>query len=161
MGTASREDGACGDLELGRLALERGDGATAASHLERVFRVRTGDPVVMSWYGLALVFAGSDRLRGVALCEAAVRAAGTSPGADLWCNVGRAYLVVGYRAQAVDALRRGAAVDPDHPGIQAALQGLGIRRPPIFPFLKRSNPINKYLGMLRHRMFPPDREVRS
>jgi Tfp pilus assembly protein PilF len=146
-------------LAAGREALESGDAASAVSHLEEAFRRGTGNPEVMSWYGLSLVLAGCDRLRGVALCEAALRSSGAAPPADLLCNLGRAYLGVGYRAQAADALRRGAAIDPDHPGIHEALMEMGIRRPPIFTFLKRSNPINKYLGLLRHRLFPPNPEA--
>ena len=80
--------------------------------------------------------------------------------ADLHLRLARAYLSVHYRAQAVQALRAGAQVEPDHPGIHDTFVTLGIRRRPVLPFLRRGNPVNKYLGLLRHRLFPQTTEVK-
>ena len=39
--------------------------------------------------------------------------------------------------------------DPGDSDLLREMRNLGMRRTPFFPFLKRSNPINKYAGMLR------------
>lgn len=145
--------------ERGVDALAHDDPGAAVADLADAFQAATGDPEVMSAYGLALALAGADRLRGVALCEAAVRRLRDRTPAEIHLRLARAYLSVHYRAQAVDALRAGAKADPDNPEIHEAFQSLGIRRSPLLPFLRRSHPINKYLGLLRHRLFPPSSEV--
>lgn len=146
-------------MDRGRDAIEKGDPIAARAELEPLFREATGDPELMSLYGLSLSLAGPDVLRGVALCEEAIRKVRSDATAEMYWCVARAYLTVRYRAQAVAALRSGAAVDPEHGGIHEMLTELGIRRPPVVPFLSRGNLFNKYLGMLRHRLFPPHNEV--
>jgi hypothetical protein len=147
-------------FDRGLEALDRDDPQAAVDDLGEAFQAATGDPQVMSAYGLALALAGSDRLRGVALCETAIRRLRDASPADLHLRLARAYLSVHYRAQAVQALRAGAQVDPDHPGIHDAFVVLGIRRAPVLPFLRRSHPLNKYLGLLRHRLFSQTTEVK-
>ena len=147
-------------FDRGLEALHRDDPLAAVDELGEAFQAATGDPQVMSAYGLALALAGPDRLRGVALCETAVRRFRVGAPANLHLRLARAYLSVHYRAQAVQALRAGAQVEPDHPGIHETFVALGIRRAPVLPFLRRSNPLNKYLGLLRHRLFPQTLEVK-
>lgn len=132
--------------------MERGCLTESVRHFEEIFKGATSDADVMSWYGVALALAGVDRLRGVTLCEAAVRRSGRDVSADLLHNLGRAYLAVQYKKEAADALRRGASIQPDHQGIRATLKEMGVRRSPILPFLSRKNPVNKYLGLLRSRL---------
>jgi len=147
-------------FDRGLEALGRDDPQAAVDELGEAFQAATGDPQVMSAYGLALALAGPDRLRGVALCETAIRRLREPAPADLHLRLARAYLSVHYRAQAVQALRAGAQVEPDHPGIHDTFVTLGIRRRPVLPFLRRGNPVNKYLGLLRHRLFPQTTEVK-
>ncbi|HEY6100595.1 MAG TPA: hypothetical protein VIW03_14255, partial [Anaeromyxobacter sp.] len=45
----------------------------------------------------------------------------------------------------------GLSLWPDHPGLVAARDAMGLRRPPVIPFLSRRNPLNVALGKLRHR----------
>ncbi len=142
------------DLRLGVDALNAGEHVSAVRYLERAFSRATGDSEIMSWYGLSLALGGVDLLRGVALCEQALRKAGQNPSADLHDNLGRAYLAAKYKTQAVSILRRGAALDPSHKGVRVTLGSMGIRRRPVIPFLDRRNPINKYLGKLRASLFP-------
>lgn len=143
-------------LERGKDALGHGDHDLARRTLAEAFEAATGDPEVMSSYGLALVLDGVDWMRGVELCEAAVRkAGGATPPALRW-NLARAYMGTQYRMQALEALRKLAAVAPNHAGLGAAFESLGVRRKPVVPFLSRSNSLNKYLGFARHRLFPPN-----
>lgn len=36
--------------------------------------------------------------------------------------------------------------------VHRELDKLGLRKPPVIPFLSRGNPINKYLGIILSRM---------
>ncbi len=149
---APNEEEPTKDLGIGRDLLVQGDIPAAIKHLCRAFEASTGDPEAMSWYGLALAKGGVDRLRGVVLCEAALRKAAHRPLPELYHNLGQAYLVVEYRAQAADVLRQGASRFPEHEGLMRTLVDMGLRRRPVLPFLSRRNPVNKYLGLLRHRL---------
>ncbi|MFQ5717983.1 MAG: hypothetical protein ACE5IK_00405 [Acidobacteriota bacterium] len=104
----------------------------------------------LSFYGLclAMVWGHVDRARY--LCEAAI--AGCPPDADLLFNLGMVRLRQRRRGDALEAFRRGLAVDESHVELQATLDRLRPRRQPLFPFLERRHALNKYAGLLRHRV---------
>ncbi|MCF6177811.1 MAG: hypothetical protein L3J63_00265 [Geopsychrobacter sp.] len=62
-------------------------------------------------------------------------------------NLGRILLLEGDRSAAIEAFRDGIKIEP-HPQIIHELKLLGVRKPQIFSFLNRENPLNKYLGLL-------------
>lgn len=68
-----------------------------------------------------------------------------------YLNLGRVFLLAGKKTEALDVFRRGVSQERDQRIIDE-LNRLGERKPPVFPFLKRSNPLNKYLGMLLKRL---------
>lgn len=123
----------------------------SAAHLafERAHRRAPRDPRFMSWYGLTLVLVEKNWTLGVVLCDEALRSAGPDP--DLLLNQARAHLALNQRVRAVQAIERGLATWPDHPGLRAARDALGLRRPPVIPFLSRNNLLNVLLGKIRHR----------
>ena len=86
---------------------------------------------------------------GLALCEYAVRAAICDP--ETYLCLARTLLLVNKRTRALGILNRGLALVPDHPDLLALRVDLGVRRPPVVPFLSRSNPLNHWLGRARHR----------
>jgi len=51
----------------------------------------------------------------------------------------------------VRAIQRGLEAAPEDPRLLAARDAIGMRRPPVLPFLSRDNPLNRVLGRLRHR----------
>lgn len=85
---------------------------------------------------------------GLALCEHAVKREFYQP--ENYLNLARTHMVAGNRRAAVEALRAGRKIDSEHPGLAALHEELGIRRPPVIPFLDRMNPINRILGRMRH-----------
>ena len=103
----------------------------------------------MSWYGLTLVLVERNSNLGILYCDQALRMAGPDP--ELYLNQARAHLALGQRERAVKAIIRGLAVDPHHEPLRAAQQAMGWRRKPVIGFLSRSNPINRWLGKIRHR----------
>ena len=103
---------------------------------------------------------------GITLCKHAVKREFYQP--ENYLNLARTYMLIHDRSAAFDAVARGLQVDSNHEGLQAVRQELGVRRPPVLPFLDRSNPVNRLLGQIRHALRPrpqvgevTDEEVRS
>jgi tetratricopeptide (TPR) repeat protein len=53
--------------------------------------------------------------------------------------------------EAIKAFREGMHHESNAQIIQE-LERLGLRNPPVIPFLKRNNPLNKYLGIILRRL---------
>jgi tetratricopeptide (TPR) repeat protein len=65
----------------------------------------------------------------------------------VYLNLGRIYQVSGQTGKAAESFRRGARIQ-SNPLLLRALNGVNPRRKPIFPFLKRENPLNIICGRL-------------
>jgi len=140
------------------LARYRGGDAVAAHALfERSHRRAPSEARIMSWYGLTLVLVEKNSNLGILYCDQALRIAG--PEVELLLNQARAHLALGQRERAVRAIQRGLATTPADPALTLAQSSMGWRRRPVFPCLGRSNPLNRWLGRMRHRfsqrMHPP------
>ena len=140
----------------GTLALEEGIRRFAAQDLEgahaqfeRAHRRAGNDPRTMSWYGVTLVLVERNSNLGVLYCDQALRIAGASP--EMLLNQARAYLALHQRERAYRAVHRGITQWPDHPALRLAQDAMGWRRRPVVPCLGRANPMNRWLGKLRHR----------
>jgi tetratricopeptide (TPR) repeat protein len=116
---------------------------------------------LLSYYGYLDATVNKNYARGIGLCKTAIdiieeesrenrslRQMGFH--AVLYLHLGMTYLVGGNKKSAVKAFKRGLKVDPEDPYLLSEVRRIGIRRKPFFPFLKRSNPINKYIGKLLH-----------
>ncbi len=123
------------------------EGAHAA--FERAHRHAINEPRFMSWYGVTLVLVERNSNLGVLYCDQALRLAGPEP--ELVLNQARVALALGQRDRAVRALARGLERVPDEPSLLAAQEAMGWRRRPVIAFLSRDNPLNRWLGKLRHR----------
>ena len=126
-----------------------GDAGGAHALFEKAYRRAPADPRLMSWYGLTLVLVEKNSNLGVSLCDQALRPAGPEP--ELLLNKARAHLALGQREHAVKAIGRGLAASPGDPGLALAKESMGWRRRQVIGFLDRSNPLNRWLGKLRHR----------
>lgn len=148
------------DPEL-ELALERGKALFAEGQVQQAHAVfgeahrrRSSDLRCRSWYGLTLILVDHNNNLGVRYCEEAVRASGgESP--ESWLNLARACRALGYRERAIRAIERGLALEENHALLRAELEALGERRRPVLGFLHRSNPLNRLLGELRHKLTRP------
>jgi hypothetical protein len=143
------------DAVEGQDALEEGlrrfrerdlEGAHAA--FERAHRRAGSDARAMSWYGVTLVLVERNSNLGVLYCDQALRAEGPTP--ELLLNQARVALALGQRERAVRSIARGIEIWPDHEGLQLAKEAMGWRRQPVVTFLGRTNPLNHWLGKLRH-----------
>jgi hypothetical protein len=138
-------------LEEGIRRFRRGDLEGAHEAFGGAHRRASGDPRVVSWYGVTLVLVEKNSNLGMLLADQAVRVAGPLP--ELALNQARVAVALGQREHAVRALERGLDAAPGHPALTAARVALGRRRRPVLPFLPRSSAPNRWLGKLRHRWF--------
>jgi tetratricopeptide (TPR) repeat protein len=148
-GNATPSTDAQSIFEEGLGHYRRGDAVEAHACFERAHRRAPADPRIMSWYGLTLVLVEKNSSLGIVLCDQALRTSGPEP--ELLLNQARAHLALGQRDYAVKTIARGLAAWPLDPSLKVAQACMGWRRRAVIPFLSRSNPLNRWLGKLRHR----------
>lgn len=116
------------------------------------------NPFLLSYFGCLTAIVDKDFETGIARCQEAINTLNAKIpfGQDFfypafYLNLGRAYIAADGKKEAIEALKKGLKIDPEDREILTELQKLGVRRKPPVPFLERSNPINKYIGMLLHK----------
>jgi tetratricopeptide (TPR) repeat protein len=85
----------------------------------------------------------------VSLCQAAIKAEPDNP--EHYLNLGRVYLKAKRKDEAIAELRRGLSFGANQ-DIKDILEGLGLRKKPVFQFLPRNNFLNKYTGIVLARL---------
>lgn len=118
-----------------------------------------GDPFVMSYYGCLIATAEGQTEKGIKMCQDAFEKLDPIVYSEekpfhiaFYLNLGKAYLAGGDKMAAVEAFRRGLAVDEKNNELINELQKLGARKEPVMPFLERDNPVNKYSGIFLKKM---------
>ncbi|GFO59843.1 hypothetical protein GMST_21680 [Geomonas silvestris] len=132
-------------FRLGSEALEMKDYATARRYLSAAV-ARERLPNHLSQYALALAAHTKEIDQSITLCQEAVKQEPKNP--EHFLRLGTIYLLANRKKEAIRIFRLGLRVGKS-PIISRWLQVLGDRKKPVFPFLARSNPLNKYLGKLR------------
>jgi tetratricopeptide (TPR) repeat protein len=100
--------------------------------------------VFYSYLGVAMARCDGRRRDGMELCRYAVRVQPEQP--ENYLNLASAYLLLGRRSEAMRAIASGLQVHPGHPRLSSLHSTLGVRQPPLFPFLARTNPLNSLPG---------------
>lgn len=134
-------------FDLACKALEEEDFTKALEHLEKALELRD-NPDWHSYAGLCIALERNEFLTGEHLCIASIEHDEGNP--VHYLNLARVYLAAGNKEKALETLRQGMARGGNE-RILSLLFQLGTRNPPIFRFLKRNHPLNKYLGILLHR----------
>lgn len=121
----------------------------ALPHMRRAVDLDKNNPYYMSYLGVVL--ARSEKKWGEAerLCDSAVRMKRNQ--AQLYLNLAEVYATAGRRDEAVDALEAGLKFARRDVRLTIALNKLTPRRRPILSFLGRRHPLNRQLGIIRHR----------
>jgi Flp pilus assembly protein TadD len=121
----------------------------ALPHMQRAIELDRNNPYYMSYLGVVL--ARSEQKWGEAerLCDAAVRMKRNQ--AQLYLNLAEVYATAGRRDEAVDALQAGLKFARRDVRLTIAMNRLMQRREPVLSFLTRKHPVNRQLGLLRHR----------
>jgi tetratricopeptide (TPR) repeat protein len=113
------------------------------------------NPVIFSYQGYLETVVNKQYSKGVKICKEAISALVEQMplGKEfflpvLYLNLGKACLAADKRKDAYESFKRGLEIDKHNEALFSELKSLGIRRKPPLSFLSRTNPLNKYLGML-------------
>jgi len=138
--------------------LRRGKGRQALDTLREGLERYPTDAFLLSYYGCLIAIVENNTKDGIVICENAIRALDTTMpfGSEFfypvfYLNLGRAYLKAGRKSEAIKVLQQGLKSDPGNTDIQWEMKKLGSRKKSPVPFLKRGNPINKYIGLLLNK----------
>ena len=137
------------EFKLGLSFLRDDYAVKALPHMRRAVELDKNNPYYMSYLGVVL--ARSEEKWGEAerLCDAAVRMKRNQ--AQLYLNLAEVYATAGRKEDAVEALQSGLKFARRDVRLTIAMNRLAERRPPVFNFLARRHPLNRQLGILRHR----------
>lgn len=137
------------EFKTGLTLLRDRNADKALPHMRRAVELDKNNPYYMSYLGVVL--ARAERKWGEAerLCDSAVRMKRNQ--AQLYLNLAEVYATAGRRGDAVEALQSGLKFARRDVRLTLAMNKLTQRRAPVLSFLARKHPLNKQLGMLRHR----------
>jgi tetratricopeptide (TPR) repeat protein len=135
-------------LEKGSKAISQGEIISALSYFERALRIEE-TPVASSYFAFCIARERGQLSHAISLCTQAIRQEPQNP--VHYLNLGRIYFLSGMKPDAIKILREGLKHEKNQQIIDE-LNSLGTRKPPVLFFLKRSNPLNKYLGVLLKRL---------
>ncbi|HXM99259.1 MAG TPA: tetratricopeptide repeat protein [Candidatus Dormibacteraeota bacterium] len=121
----------------------------ALPHLQRAVELDKNNPYYMSYLGVVLARSEKKWAEAEKLCDSAVRMKRNQ--AQLYLNLAEVYNTAGRREDAVEALQAGMKFARRDVRLSIAMNKLIHRRAPVFSFLRRTHPINRQVGILRHR----------
>jgi len=120
--------------------------------LEKII-TETNRPDVRSAYAMCIALERGKVKDAIDLCIQAINDDPDNP--FHYMNLGKVYLKDGKKAVAIDIFRKGLRLEKDGDPtreITEILQELGIRKRPVIPFMSRGNVVNKYIGMILHKI---------
>jgi tetratricopeptide (TPR) repeat protein len=128
---------------------------SALKALDKALTEHPFNALLLSYYGCLDAVVNKNFNHGVDLCKTAIEISKEEVEFDhegfypvFYLNLGRAYLAAGAKKDAAAVFKKGLDADPEDPDLLREIKRLGMRKKPVVPFLKRSNPINKYVGKL-------------
>jgi len=101
-------------------------------------------PASLSLLGLSLARNKGDFFQSIALCREAIRRDPEDP--LHYLHLGKIYLLARKKHLALHTFRKGLKYG-DHRGLIREIERLGFRHPPVFPFLGRKHPLNRFAGI--------------
>jgi predicted Zn-dependent protease len=137
------------EFKQGLTLLRENYATRALPHMQRAMDLEKNNPYYMSYMGVVL--ARSEQKWGEAekLCDAAVRLKRNQ--AQLYLNLAEVYATAGRKDEAVETLQDGLKFARRDVRLTIAMNRLMQRREPVLSFLSRRNPVNRKLGVIRHR----------
>jgi len=136
-------------FRFGLAHLRDGQSFEALAAFRQAASLEPQNPYFLSYYGLALGHTSRNWDEAEALCLAGLRKRRQIP--QLYLNLADLYRYRGRVGDAVETLTEGLRYTGSDGRLVEALSMFGVRRPPVFSFLGRSHPVNKYLGRVRHK----------
>lgn len=129
-------------------ALAAGQTQSALALLERALK-QNDNPALYSSLGYCLAKERGQVQKGYDLCKNSLELAPDNP--LHYLNLAKIHLMTRHKSEALDVLREGLS-KAESLEIAALLVEIGPRKPPVFSFLSRENPLNRWLGLILHRM---------
>jgi Flp pilus assembly protein TadD len=121
----------------------------ALPHMRRAVELEKNNPYYISYLGVVLARSEGKWGEAERLCDSAVRMKRNQ--AQLYLNLAEVYAAAGRRDDAKEALESGLKFARRDVRLNIAMSKLTERRPPVLSFLPRRHPLNRQLGLLRHR----------
>jgi tetratricopeptide (TPR) repeat protein len=121
---------------------------SALYHFEKAFNIENS-PLISSYYAFCIAKERGQFSKAISLCSEAIEK--EPQNTLLYLNLGRIYHLLKRKGDAVKIFREGLKFEVNQQIIDE-LTRLGIRKHPVIPFLKRSNPLNKYLGIIFRKL---------
>jgi tetratricopeptide (TPR) repeat protein len=139
--------------------LQRKNNMSALKLLSTALDDYPNDPFLLSYYGCLDAILNKNYKHGIDTClKALEKLKGKIPFGQefffpvFYLNLGRTYLAAGNKKEAFDAFYKGLTYDHENKDLLREIKKLGMRRKPAVSCLPRSHPINKYIGMLLHKL---------
>jgi len=146
-------------LDEVKTLLQRKNNRDALNLLTDALDQFPSDPFLLSYYGCLEAIINKNYKFGIDTCSRAIEILNKRIpfGQEIfyptfYLNLGRAYVAAKNRKGAVDAFEQGIAFDKENRDLIWEMKKLGLRKSALIPFLQRSNPINKYIGMLLYML---------
>lgn len=148
-------------LELGLIYVREGAWSSAIASLTKARNCykekERAVPVELdSYLGLTISMNGGDLKEAIRRCRAALDQDSYQP--DFYFNLGKVYAMAKDKEKAVQTFNLGLQLDEQHKGMKREMKRLGIREDPALTFLPRGHFLNKYLGRIRHKLNPSNKE---
>jgi len=113
------------------------------------------NPVIFSYQGYLETVVNKQYSKGVKTCRQAIKNLTEQMplGKEfflpaLYLNLGKACLAADKKKDAYESFKRGLEIDKHNEALFNEMRSMGIRKKQPLSFMSRSNPLNKYLGML-------------
>ncbi len=135
-------------LQKGREAFARDNTLLALYHFDQIPAAER-TPETLSSLAVCVAREKNNLRRALELCGEALERERNNP--LHYLHLGRIYILAKKKHLAIMTFRRGLR-HGRHQGLIDELQRLGRRRSPHFPALGRKHPLNKFLGLLSHRL---------
>lgn len=124
----------------------------ATRAFEKAYKEDKENAKYMSYYGMCAALRWGEIGLGLELCTRAVKKEFYKT--DYYINLARVYMKADNKKGAITVLKKGLRFDPENDIIHDELVRLGARKKSIIPFLGRSNPLNKSLGIFFRKTIP-------
>jgi Flp pilus assembly protein TadD len=144
------EDSAIADFKQGINLLREGHSLEATEYFRHAAELEQKNPYYLSFLGVAVARAQRKWTAAVKLCETALSLRRNE--VQLYLNLAEVYVSAGRRDDAVEVLDKALIYFRVDARIRRARANLGMRCPPVLPFLKRAHFLNRSLGKLRRRV---------
>lgn len=134
--------------EKGIAFLKENNPLSALACFEKAYAIKKL-PEIQSYLGFCIAVERGKITEALALCNNAIAREPDNP--IHYLNLGRIYLKINRKAEAIEAFRKGLSIG-DNEDIRLILDSLGTRKKPVFSFLPRDSFLNRYAGLIFHRL---------